>query len=101
MGDLITATIPEIFQWTIAALALIVSILTISNGVKIKSGVLATSTYAFGFGMLSIALAFFLLVLPGWLSTEATSLASSLFFIGGFLLLGFGSYQIYKMSRMR
>lgn len=91
----------EIFVWLSVTLAAVVSLLTLYNAAKLKTGVLAISTYAFGGGMLFLSAAFLLLTLPIGADPEMADLVSKLLFFAGFLLLGFGSWKIYKMSQIK
>ncbi|MFH0937308.1 MAG: hypothetical protein V1808_03360 [Candidatus Daviesbacteria bacterium] len=89
----------ELVRWAIAGLAAIVALLTLYNAAKIGSGILAVSTYAFGAGMLCLSTAFLILALPDGGTTELGQIVYHLLFVVGFILLGFGSYKIYKMSK--
>lgn len=91
----------EIIAWAGITLALIVSLLTLFNAAKLKTGVLAMSTYAFGGGMLLLSAAFLLIFLPLTVNPETAGFVSSTFFTIGFLLLGFGSFKIYQMSQIK
>lgn len=84
-----------------ASLAFVVSLLTLSNAARLRSGVLAVSTYLFGGGMLSLSAAFFLMVIPEIITNEGVWLMHIIFFTVGFLLLGLGSFKIYQMSRIK
>lgn len=90
----------DIIQWIGLTVASLVSLLTLYNAARLRTGVLAMSTYAFGGGMLFLAAGFFLLNFP--LGVDLSSLVNMYraFFLIGFILLGWGSYQIYKMSRV-
>lgn len=91
----------DLFIWVAVALASIVSLLTLSNAAKLKTGVLAISTYAFGGGMLSLAASFAVLQLPLGADLQLLLFMSRLLFVVGFLLLGFGSFKIYQMSQIK
>lgn len=88
-------------QWMAAMLAFLVSLLTMYNAAKLRRGVLAVSTYAFGTGMLSLALGFLVIAAPAWSDHETINLVYHLLFIVGFALLGFGSFKIYRMSQIK
>lgn len=90
----------SLIKWFIALLALLVSLLTLYNAVKLKSGVLAVATYAFGGGMLCLSAAALLLAFPLFSLPQLGSIVQDVLFIIGFLLLGFGSYKIYSMSKV-
>lgn len=90
----------ELLEWLAAAASFLVSLLTMYNAAKLRSGILAVSTYAFGAGMLSLAVGFLFLSTPGWADPETVQLMFRLSFILGFVLLGFGSYKIYKMAKI-
>lgn len=87
-------------QWLAVALALGVSLLTMYNAIKLKSGILAISTYAFGGGMLCLVTAFALPKLPLGASPALVDVVYNILFFAAFLLLGFGSYKIYRMSQV-
>lgn len=89
----------EVINWVIIALAVTVSLLTLYNAARLRTGVLAISTYAFGGGMLCLSAAFFLLSVPALADAVTVGLAYRVLFIAGFVLLGFGSFKIYLMSR--
>ena len=91
----------DFIQWIGITVAALVSLLTLYNAARLRTGVLAVSTYAFGGGMLFLAAGFFLLNFP--LGVDLSSLVTMYrtFFLIGFILLGWGSYQIYQMSRIR
>lgn len=95
------SNLAEISQWLALILAFLVSLLTLYNAARLKSGILAISTYAFGAGMLSLSLGFMFLVFPGWAGEQITITAYHLLFILGFALLGWGSFQIYRMSNIK
>lgn len=101
MSDIFATNSEEAFGLVIAGLAFFVSLLTLSNAARLRTGVLAMSTFAFGTGMLALSAGFFLLTLPNWIAPENTKLAYQVFFVLGFILLGFGSYQIYRMSKIK
>lgn len=90
----------DLIQWAALTIAALVSLLTLYNAARLRTGVLAMSTYAFGGGMLFLAAGFFLLNFP--LGVDLGSLVAMyrIFFLIGFILLGWGSYQIYKISRV-
>ncbi len=91
----------EIIAWIATVLALIVSLLTMFNAAKLKTGILAISTYAFGGGMLFLAGSFLLTALPLTVEPDLAELVSRILFLVGFVLLGFGSYKIYTMSQIK
>lgn len=88
-------------QWVALTIAPLVSLLTLYNAARLRTGVLAMSTYAFGGGMLFLAAGFFLLNFPLGVSLSNLVTMYQVFFLIGFILLGWGSYQIYKMSRIK
>ena len=90
----------EFLEWLAAILSFLVSLLTLYNAAKLKTGILAVSTYAFGAGMLSLAVGLLFISTPLWADPETIQLMFRLAFILGFALLGFGSYQIYRMSKV-
>lgn len=90
----------DLIQWLGLTIAAIVSLLTLYNAARLRSGVLAMSTYAYGGGMLCIAAGFFLLVTPFGTNFDSVIAMHKALFLAGFILLGWGSYQIYKMSRV-
>lgn len=96
----ISSTSATGLKWFIALLALLVSLLTLYNAVKLKSGILAVATYAFGGGMLCLSAALLLLAFPLLSASEFGEIVQDMLFVGGFLLLGFGSYKIYQMSHV-
>lgn len=95
-----TVTLAESTKWLITFLAFVVSLLTLYNAARLRTGILAVATYASGAGMLCVSTAFLLLVLPGWVASETATILHQILLLVGFLLLGFGSYKIYKMSRV-
>lgn len=90
----------EYLKWVVAALAFLVSLLTLTNAFRLRSGVLAVSTYSAGAGMLFIAAGLFLLNVPVWASLEVMTLTNYVLFFLGFILLGVGSFKIYRMSQV-
>lgn len=93
--------LPNIAEVVALMLAFLVSLLTLYNAAKLKTGVLAVSTYSFGAGMLALSLGFLTLAAPAWADKEVMSLVYYLLFTLGFALLGFGSYKIYQMSQVK
>lgn len=89
-----------ILRGLIVALAFIASFLTLYNAVKLKSGVLAMSCYAFGGGMLCLSAVFLLSIMPFGLTDSLNETISLILLILGFGLLCFGSYKIFKMSQV-
>lgn len=94
-------TAAELSSWVALILAFLVSLLTLYNAAKLRSGILAISTYAFGVGMLCLSVALALLVLPYSLNPDPEGLFYKLFFIIGFLFLAFGSFKVYSMSHLK
>lgn len=90
----------EWLAWLCAVLSFLVSLLTLYNAAKLKTGILAVSTYAFGAGMLALSVGFLFLATPDWATPQTVNLLYRLSFILGFALLGFGSYKIYKMAKI-
>jgi len=88
------------FRGIIVALAFIASFLTLYNAVKLKSGVLAMSSYAFGAGMLFLSTAFLLGIKSFGLTDNLNEAISLGLLLLGFGLLCFGSYKIFKMSQV-
>lgn len=82
-------------------LVFLVSLLTLYSAAILRKGILAVSMLSFGVGMLLISIGFLLRAVPDWNSLEQTVLIYDLAFITGFLLLGFGSYKIFTMSRIK
>jgi len=93
-------TLMEMLNCLITFLAFIVSLLTLYNAYKLRSGILAVSTFAFGAGMLCLAAAFFIIILPVWIFSSVAEIVRNVLFFAGFILLGFGSFKIYKMSQI-
>ena len=92
----------EYSQWTAAVLASLVSILTLYNAARLKSGILAVSTYATGTGMVLVAGGFFLQLDPGLINDpELAEIVYNLALIAGFCLMGGGSFKILQMSRIK
>lgn len=91
----------DVTQGLLLIVAALVSLLTMYNAARLQSGVLAMSTYAFGGGMLFLTAAFFLLTVPFGVSWESVNAAYKILGLVGFILLGWGSYQIYKMSGIK
>lgn len=89
-----------IFKGIIVALAFLGSFLTLYNAVKLKSGVLAVSSYAFGGGMLCLSAAFLLNLMPFGLTDSFSETLSLVLLLLGFGLLCFGSFKIFKMSQV-
>lgn len=89
-----------LIKWFIALLALLVSLLTLYNAVKLKSGVLAEATYAFGGGMLCLSAATLLLAFPLFPLSQMGDFVQNILFGAGFILLGIGSFKIYSMSKI-
>ncbi|RJO60715.1 hypothetical protein C4544_04560 [candidate division WS5 bacterium] len=99
--ELITIiTLIDFIQWFAVVLASLVSLLTLYNAAKLRSGVLAMATYAFGAGMLCLAAAFFLLAIPDLNSSLTVDWLYRILFVIGFSMLGLGSFKIYKMSQV-
>lgn len=98
MNEVVTKI--EVFRWIVALLSFLVSLLTLYNASKLKTGILAVSTYAFGGGMLCLSAAFLTLALPAWSASEFSESIRILLLIIGFCLLGFGSYKVYSMSKV-
>ncbi|MDO8638739.1 MAG: hypothetical protein Q7R43_04125 [Candidatus Daviesbacteria bacterium] len=92
--------ISPIVRAIIVALAFIASFLTLYNAVKLKSGVLAMSSYAFGGGMLFLSTAFLLSIMPFGLTDSLHEAISFILLLLGFGLLCFGSFKIFKMSQV-
>lgn len=90
----------DITQWIALTISSLVSLLTLYNAARLRTGILAMSTYAFGGGMLFLAAGFFLLNFPLGVGLESLVTMYRVFFLTGFILLGWGSYQIYRMSRV-
>lgn len=88
----------DFFSWAAAVLAFLVSLLTLYNAARLQKGILAVATVFSGAGMLSISGAFFILALSSQSGTA--SLPYNILFVVGFLLLGYGSYRIYTMSKV-
>lgn len=101
MSDILTVNDAEAFGLVIAGLAFFVSLFTLSNAARLKTGILAISTFAFGAGMMALAAGFFLLTLPAWISPENAKIAYKVFFVIGFIFLGLGSYKVYRMSKIK
>lgn len=91
----------ELLSWIGITLALVVSLLTLFNAAKLKTGVLAMSTYAFGGGMLFLSASYLLVSLPIGAQPETADFVSKILFLVGFILLGFGSWKIYQMSQIK
>ncbi len=91
----------DLTQWIALTLAAVVSLLTLYNAARLKTGIIAMSTYAFGGGMLFLSAGFFLLNFPVGVPLDTLVTMYRAFFLIGFILLGLGSYQIYKMSRIK
>ncbi len=91
----------DLMQWVALTIASLVSLLTLYNAARLKTGVLAMSTYAFGGGMLFLAAGFFLLNFPLGVDLSILVTMYRTFFLIGFILLGWGSWQIYQMSRIK
>lgn len=79
----------------------VVSLLTLLSAAQLKKGLLAVSMLLFGIGMLLISFGFLLRAIPEWSGQQSIVLVYDLSNFAGFLLLGFGSYKIFSMSRMR
>jgi hypothetical protein len=79
----------------------VVSLLTLYNAARLRTGILAVSAYASGAGMLSLSAGLFLLTMSfnGGIS-DIPTIYYSLFIIG-FIFLGAGAFKIYQMSRIR
>lgn len=92
--------ISTILRWVIIGLAFLASFLTLYNAVKLKSGVLAMSSYAFGGGMLCLSAAFLLSIMPFGFTDSLQEAISLILLFLGFGLLGFGSFKIFKMSQV-
>ncbi len=92
----------EYSQWAAAVLALLVSVLTLYNAAKLRSGIIAVATYASGTGMVLVAAGFFLQLNGGLISDrELAELVYNLALIAGFCLMGVGSFKIFQMSRIK
>lgn len=89
-----------LIKWFIALLALLVGLLTLYNAVRLKSGILAVATYAFGGGIFCLSAALLLLAFPLFPASEFGEMVQSGLFMTGFILLGIGSYKIYSMSKL-
>ncbi|MCL5784982.1 MAG: hypothetical protein M1142_06560 [Patescibacteria group bacterium] len=96
-----TSNVTYLSRLLAVAMAFLVSLLTLYNAARLRQGILAVSTYAFGAGMLSLSLGFLALAAPAWADSDTISLTYHLLFILGFALLGFGSFKIYRMSRIK
>lgn len=94
-------SLPDVSGWIAAILAFLVSSLTLYNATRLKKGLLAVATYAFGAGMLSLSLGFLVVKASTGADQELVSLIYYLLFTLGFALLGFGSYQIYLTSKAK
>lgn len=95
-----TLNLSEITLWSATALASVVGLLTLYNAAKLKTGILAVATYAFGAGMFCLAGGLLLrTILNSQNAGSADLVFNSLFFVG-FALLGYGSYRIYQMSKI-
>lgn len=93
-------TFHEIAQWVAATLAFIVSLLTLYNSARLRQGIIAVSTASSGIGMLLLAFGFLLFATQGAMADEMM-VVYHLVFIAGFILLGFGSFKIYLMSKIK
>src|SRR5690348_11960765 len=91
------SNIHDLFSWSAAILAFLVSLLTLYNAARLRIGILALATVFSGAGMLSISGAFFILASNNQLND---SLTSNILFVVGFLLLGYSSFRIYTMSKV-
>ena len=91
----------DLIQWIGLTIAAVVSLLTLYNAARLRSGIIAMSTYAFGGGMLCITAASFLLVMPYGINFDSVMIMYRFLFLAGFILLGWGSWQIYKMSQIK
>lgn len=90
----------EIFVYITVTIAFIASLLTLYNAAKLRTGILAISTYAFGAGMLCLSTGFALTTLPITSDPVTLLTVSRVLFFAGFVLLGLGSYKIYQMSKI-
>lgn len=93
-------TVVDVSKWLITALSFLVSLLTLYNASRLKTGILAVATYAFGGGMLCLSAAFLTTALAAWSVSEFTEIIRVILLIVGFCLLGFGSYKVYSMSKI-
>lgn len=93
-------TLNDVTSWLAAILAFLVSLLTLYNAARLQKGILAVATAASGAGMLSISGAFFILAASSTSQLGISSLPYNILFVVGFLLLGYGSYKIYIMSKV-
>ncbi len=93
--------ITDIPKWIAMILAFSVSLLTLYNAFKLRSGVLAVSTYAFGAGMVAVTLGLFIMVVSPFTDVVVQQIIYYLLFVVGFALLGAGSLKIYQMSRIK
>lgn len=100
-GQITIIGLPEVTELVALLLSFLVSLLTLYNAARLKTGVLAVSTYAFGAGMLALSLGFLTLAAPAWADKEVMSLGFYFLFTLGFALLGFGSFKIYQMSQIK
>lgn len=92
--------VTTILRGIIVALAFLASFLTLFNAIKLKSGVLAMSCYALGGGMLFLATAFLLSIMPVGFTDSLNEIFSLILLLLGFGLLGVGSFKIFKMSQI-
>lgn len=90
----------DLAQFLAVVLSALVSLLTLYNAARLKSGILAVATYAFGAGMLALTIGFLFLARTQWGDPETRSLIYFSSFVLGFILLGVGSYKIYTMSKV-
>ena len=93
-------TIPDPAQWMAAVLAFVVSLLTLYNAARLRQGIIAVSATASGVGMLLLAFGFLLLATQGGTESDWMTMYN-ISFILGFLFLGFGSFKIYQMSKIK
>lgn len=100
MNELTIVSFHEVAQWVAAALAFIVSLLTLYNSARLRQGIIAASAASSGIGMLFLAFGFLLLATQGEVESEWMSIYH-ISFIAGFILLGFGSFKIYQMSKIK
>lgn len=98
MDQFFTVSAYEASGLIIALIAFLVSILTMYNAAKLKTGIIAASTVSFGIGMLCLSAGFFLLALPPWIGSDP--ILYRVLFAVGFIFLGWGSYKIFKMAQI-
>lgn len=93
--------INDLARWVAVGLAFVVSLLTLYNAARLKTGMLAVSTYMAGSGMIFLAAGLFLVTSTVvWADLNVMSLTNYVLFIIGFVFLGLGAFKIYQMSRV-